>query len=163
MATDADRADPLAELPPEFETWARHRQAGYIAEHRYRGGLVEAVLRLADYDVDPEQIGTWTTLTKDMLGTIIAALRDLRRGPADDVRVPGKPVDWLDWPRSARGAYIAQRHRRGELAARALRLAGLDIDSVADDRTLTTQMIAALYCALREYGFSTEVTADGDT
>lgn len=164
MATDRadDRPDSLAELPPDFEEWPRERQAAHIAASRYRGPLVEEVLRLAGYEVDPDKTHAWMTLTKDMLGTIIAALRDRRRGPAEDVSVPGKPVDWLEWPTAARGAYIAQRHRRGELAARALRLAGYEIEAVDDTRTLTSNMIAALYCSLRQYGFSREVTADGD-
>lgn len=162
MATDHDRTDPLAELPADFEEWPREHQAAHIAASRYRGPLVEEVLRLAAVDVDADQVAAWSTVTKDMLGAIVAQLRDQRRGPVDDVRVPGKPDNWLEWPIQARGQYIADRHRRGELAARALRLAGLDDSSIDDDEKLTTHMIAALYCALRGYGFTREGTDDGD-
>lgn len=162
MATD--RQPPAtAELPPGFEQWSRDRQASHIAEHRYRAGLIEEMLFLAEFEgVDPDQIHSDMTLSKDMLGTVVASLRTAHRAPNDASRVPGKPADWLDWPLTARGQYLADRHTRGELAAIALRLSGWPIESIDDDRTLTTNMLATIYCELRGYQFSSEVTDNGD-
>jgi hypothetical protein len=158
--TDAGQRDALAELPADFETWPRHRQAQHIAASRYRGPLVEEVCHLAGFPVDAEQTHSESTVTKDMLGAIVTALREPARA-VETWEPPGKPVGWGEWPRHARGEYIADRHRRGDLAARALRLAGRDVDSLNDDRSLTTHMLAAIYCALRGYGSSQEVADDG--
>lgn len=156
-----DRPDGLAELPEGFETWPRDRQAGHIAESRYRGPLLEEVLHLAEFEaVDREQIGAWSTTTKDMLGTIVAALRVRGQAPGDEFRPPGKPPNWGEWPLQARGEYIADRHRRGELAAKALRLSGHETERLEDDEKLTTRMLAILYCGLRGYQYNTEDTDD---
>lgn len=156
-----DRPDGLAELPADFERWPRDRQARHIAESRYRGPLIEEVLHLAEFgDIDPDQIGSWSTVTKDMLGTIVAALRVRGQSPGDTYQPPGKPVNWDEWPLQARGEYIADRHRRGELAAKALRLSGHETDRLDDDEKLTTRMLAIVYCALRGYQFN---ATEGDT